>query len=85
MEAAEDEEEEEEATEHVSAQAVAYHAPEHEPTAMYVLGVVVLAAFAGASVRRRSRGGRREVRVAPATMTTIRAQRRMSEKRRYRR
>jgi hypothetical protein len=79
VEAAQKEEEEEEATESVSNQALAYRAPEHEPSPAYVLGVVVLAAFAGASIRRRRpRGGRRGVRVAPATMTSMRAQRRMA-------
>jgi hypothetical protein len=75
---AEEEEEEEEATESASAQAAAYSAPEHEPWPAYVLGAVLLAAFAGASAFRRPRGGRREVRVAPATISTIRAQRRMA-------
>ena len=75
---AEEEDEEEEATESASAQAVAYSAPEHEPWPAYVLGAVLLAAFAGASAFRRPRGGRRELRVAPATISTIRAQRRMA-------
>jgi hypothetical protein len=74
---AQKEEEEDEATESASAQAAAYHAPEHEPTPLYVLGVVTLAAFAGAAGRRRPRRGRREVRVAPATISTMRSQRRM--------
>jgi hypothetical protein len=76
VEAPEREEEEEEATESVGNKAVAYRAPEHEPTPAYILGIVVLAAFAGASVRRPRRG-RREVRVAPATLSSSRAQRRM--------
>jgi hypothetical protein len=74
---AQKEEEEDEATESASAQAAAYHAPEHEPTPLYVLGVVTLAAFAGAAGRRRPRRGRGEVRIAPATISTIRSQRRM--------
>ncbi len=77
VEAAQREEEEEEATESVSNQAVAYRAPEHEPSPAYVLGLVVLAAFAGASIRRPRRD-RREVRVAPATLSGARAQRRMA-------
>ena len=77
VEAAQKEEEEEEATESVSNQALAYHAPEHEPSPVYALGIVILAAFAGASVRRRPRRGRRELRVAPATLSSTRAQRRM--------
>jgi hypothetical protein len=80
VEAIEREEEEEEATESVSNQAVAYRPSEQEPTPVYVLGMIVLAAFAGATVRRRRRG-RRGVRVAPATVTTRQAQRRASAKR----
>ncbi len=82
VEAPEREEEEEEATESVGNKALAYHAPEHEPSPAYLLGVVILAAFAGASIRRRPRRGRRELRVAPATLSTMRAQRRMSPGRR---
>jgi hypothetical protein len=78
VEAAQKEEEQEEATESVSNQALAYRAPEHEPTPLYVLGVVTLAAFAGAAGRRRPRRGRREVRIAPATISTMRTQRRIS-------
>jgi hypothetical protein len=74
---AEKEEEQEEAPESVSNQAVAYHPHEDEPAPLYILGVVVLAAFAGASVRRRPRRGRRDVQVAPATVSTMRAQRRV--------
>ena len=78
VEAAEREEEEEEATESVGNNAVAYRAPDHEPSPAYLLGIVVLAAFAGASIRRRPRGGRRPARVAPATISTMRAQQRFS-------
>jgi hypothetical protein len=85
VEAAEREEEEEEATEQVSNQAVAYRSSEHDPAPEYILGIVVLAAFAGASVRRRSRRGRREVRVAPATVSTARAQERWRDGRRRQR
>ncbi len=77
VEAAQKEEEQEEATESVSNQAVAYRAPEHEPSPAYLLGILLLAAFAGASGCRRPRRGRREVRVAPATISAIRSQRRM--------
>jgi hypothetical protein len=77
VQAAQREEEEEEATESVSNQAVAYRASEHDPAPVYLLGLVLLAAFAGAATRRpRRRGGRRELRVAPATLTGARAQRR---------
>ncbi len=83
VEAAQKEEEEEEAPDTVSNQAMAYRAPEHEPSPAYVLGIVLLAAFAGASVaRRRPRRGRRELHVAPATLSSMRAQRRMDAKRR---
>ena len=76
VEAPEKEEEKEEATESVSNQAVAYRAAEHEPWPEYLLGVIVLAAFAGASVRRRPRRGRREVHMAHATVSSMRSQRR---------
>jgi hypothetical protein len=85
VEAPEREEEEEEATESVGNKAVAYRASEHEVPPAYILGIVLLAALAGASVRRRRpRGGRREVRVAPATVSAMRSQRRMSGERRRR-
>jgi hypothetical protein len=77
IEVAEREEEQESATESVSNQAVAYRAPEQEPTPLYILGVVLLAAFAGAGIRRPRRD-RREIRVAPATMSSMQSQRRMS-------
>ncbi len=85
VEVAEREEEEEEAPESVSNQAVAYRAQEHEPTALYVLGIIVLAALAGASVRRRPRAGRRGERIAPATVNTARAQRLWTREERRRR
>lgn len=75
VEMAEHEEEEEEATESVSNQALAYRAAEHEPSPLYLLGIVLLAAFAGASLRGRPRRGRKGVRIAPATVTGARAQR----------
>ncbi len=84
VEAPEREEEEEEATESVGNNAAAYRPSEHEPTPVYVLGAIVLAAFAGASVRRRPRRGRREVRIAPATISAQRAQRRIGAVRRRR-
>jgi hypothetical protein len=74
VEAPEREEEEEGATESVSNQAVAYRASEHEPTPAYLLGIVVLAAFAGASARRRPRRGRREIRVATESVSSRRTQ-----------
>jgi hypothetical protein len=82
VEAAQKEEEEEEATESVSNQAVAYRAYEHEPAPAYLLGLLVLAAFAGASIGRRSRRRGTKLRVAPATLTSARAQRRMATRRR---
>jgi hypothetical protein len=81
VEAPQHEEESESAPESVSNQAVAYRAPEHEPSPAYILGIVLLAAFAGASLRGRP--GRRgcELRVAPATLSATRAQRRMTTRR----
>jgi hypothetical protein len=84
IEVAEREEEQEEATESVSNQAVAYRSAEHQPTPAYILGIVLLAAFAGASARRRPGRGRRELRVAPATVASERAQRRVAGPRRRR-
>jgi hypothetical protein len=81
VEAVEREEEQESAPESVSNQAVAYRTVEHDPSPVFVLGIILLAAFAGASVRRRPRRGRREVRVAHATISTARSQRRMSSDR----
>jgi hypothetical protein len=77
VEAAEREEEVEEAPESVTNKALAYSSAEHEPSPAYVLGIVLLAAFAGASVRRRPRRGRREVPLATATISTVRTQRRL--------
>ncbi|HME02562.1 MAG TPA: hypothetical protein VKG38_05965 [Solirubrobacteraceae bacterium] len=74
VEAPEKQEEKEEATESVGNKAVAYRVGEHDPSPAYLLGIVVLAAFAGASARRRPRRDRREVRVAPATISAMRAQ-----------
>jgi hypothetical protein len=78
VEAVEREEEEESAPESVSNQAVAYRAPEHEPPPAYILGIVLLAAFAGASVRRRSGRRGRELPLAPATISAMHAQRQAS-------
>ncbi|HEX4437380.1 MAG TPA: hypothetical protein VH061_11370 [Solirubrobacteraceae bacterium] len=75
VEAAQKEEEEEAAPESVDAAASAYHPSEHETPPVYLLGLVVLAAFAGASLRGR-RGPRRGTRVAPATVNSGQAQRR---------
>ncbi len=82
VEAAEREEEHEEAPESVSNKAVAYRSSEHEPSPAYLLGIVVLAAFAGAGVRRRPRGGRRAAQVAPATLTAMRTERANARRRR---
>jgi hypothetical protein len=77
VEAAEKEEEQEEATEQVSNQAVAYRNPEHDLVPEYLLGLAVLAAFAGVAVRRRPRRRARDAQVAAATLSTARAQRRL--------
>lgn len=82
VEVAEREEEQEEAPESVSNQAVAYRQAEHEPLPPFVLAMIVLAALAGASARRRGRRGRGEVRLAPATVSSARAQRRLTRERR---
>ncbi len=83
VEAAQKEEEEEAAPESVDAAASAYHQSEHELPPAYLLGLVVLAAFAGASLRGR-RGPRRGTRVAPATLSTSRTQRRYEREARRR-
>jgi hypothetical protein len=85
VEAAEKEEEEEEATEQVSNSAVAYRSAEHEIAPEYILGIVLLAAFAGVSLRRRPRRGRGQAHVAAATVTTRRTQERMQPGRHRRR
>jgi hypothetical protein len=79
VEAPQREEDKEEATESARANASAYSVPEQEPVAPYLLGLIVLAAFAGAVGSRRIRGGRRAVRVAPATLSTIRSQRSLGD------
>jgi hypothetical protein len=84
VEAAEREEEREAAPESVSNEAVAYRANEHEPMPAYLLGIIVLAAFAGASVRRRPRSRRGKAQIASATITSIRSQRQISTRRRQR-
>jgi hypothetical protein len=84
VEAPEKEEEQEEAPESVSNKAVAYRSNEQQPWPAYLLGIVVLAALAGASVRRPRRGDR-ELRVAPASISTIESQRRASRASRGRR
>jgi hypothetical protein len=78
VEAPEKEEKEEEATESVGNNAAVYRPAEHEAPPLYLLSILVLAAFAGATVRRRPRHGRRDVRVAPATVNAARWQRRAS-------
>jgi hypothetical protein len=79
VEAPEKQEEEEAAPESVSNEAVAYYSHEHEPPVAFLLGLLVLAAFAGSSVRRRpGRVRRKNIEVAPATVTTMRSQRRFA-------
>jgi hypothetical protein len=80
VEAPEKEEETEEATESVGNNAVAYRSTEHEPSPAYLIGIIILAAFAGAGVRSRPRRGRKGVRVAPATISSMRSQRRMTDR-----
>jgi hypothetical protein len=83
--AVEETREEEEAIESASANSAAYRPSEYDPFPEYLLGVALLAAFAGATTLRRSRRGRRELHVAPATISTMRAQRRMAARTRRRR
>jgi hypothetical protein len=78
VEAPEKEEKEEEATESVGNNAALYRPAEHEAPPLYLLSILVLAAVAGATVRRRPRHGRRDVRVAPATVNAARWQHRAS-------
>ena len=85
MNAIQHEEEDEEAVEHSRANAVAYDREEHEPVALYVMGLVLIAALAGASLRGRPRVGRREVRIAPATVSTRQRERRLERELRGRR
>ncbi len=82
VEAAQNEEEPESAPESVSAQAVAYRQAEHEPPAMYLIGLMLLAAFAGASLRARPGRRGREIRIAPASISSIRTQQRHARDRR---
>ena len=77
VEAVQREEEEESAPESVSNQAVAYRQSEHDPAPAYLIGVIVLAAFAGASLRGRPGRRGRQIRIATATAST-RARRRVT-------
>jgi len=81
VEAPEKEEEEEAAPESASNEAVAYRTSEHEPPTPYILGLIVLAALAGAAMRGRPRRRGREVRVAPATISSLRSHRRFGNRR----
>jgi len=77
VEVAEKEEEHEEAPESVSNKAVAYRPAEGESMPSYLLGVVLLAAIAGASARWRPRRGRRHA--MPATVTVSVSQRNLED------
>ena len=71
VEAVEKEEEEEHAPESVSNSAVAYRAADDEgPVAAYILGIVFLAALAGATTVRRTRVRRRGAAIAYASVRT---------------
>ena len=80
VEVAQEEEESEEAPESASASAVAYSSADHESPPYYLLGVLVLAAFAGASIRRRPRGERDRVHLATVSTNSREAQRRWGDK-----
>ncbi len=82
VEAAQKEDEEEAAPESVDAAATAYDASEHDSPPAYLLGLVVIAAFAGATSLRGRRRPRRRTRIAPATVNASRAQRRWERERR---
>jgi hypothetical protein len=84
VEAAQKEDEEEAAPESVDAAASAYYPSEHESPPYYLIGLVVLAAFAGASLRGR-RGRGRSRRLAPATVTASRMQQRWEREAGHRR
>ncbi len=79
VEVAQEEEESEEAPESASASAVAYRSADHESPPYYLLGVLVLAAFAGASLRRRPRGDGDRVNVATVSTNSREAQRRWGD------
>lgn len=70
VEAAEREEESEHATESARASATAYSVAEHEPLAPYLIGLIVIAAAAGASLARHRRG-RDQVHPARATVSAL--------------
>jgi hypothetical protein len=78
VEAAQKEDEEEAAPESVDAAASAYEAHEHDSPPGYLLGLVILAAFAGAALTRTTQSRRRR-RVAPATVSADRSQRRWGQ------
>lgn len=74
VEAAEKEEESEHATESARANATAYSVAEHEPLAPYLIGLIVIAAVAGASLARHRRG-RGQAHLARATASALTARR----------
>jgi len=82
IEVAQTEDEDEHATEESSANAVAYRAPDESVMAPAILGLLVLAAFAGVTLPRRRRPSRREQALAYATARVDRQQGRYAERRR---
>jgi hypothetical protein len=84
IEVGQTEDEDEHATEESSASAVAYTAHDEGLMPAAILGLVVLAAFAGASLPRRRRHGRRDAALAYATTRVERRQIRLAERRRRR-
>ncbi len=81
IEVGQTEDEDEHATEESSASAVAYTAHDEGLMPEAILGLVVLAAFAGASLPRRRRHGRRDAALAYATTRVERRQIRLAERR----
>jgi MYXO-CTERM domain-containing protein len=75
IEVGQTEDEDEHATEQSSANAVAYRAPDEGAMPAAILGLVLLAAFAGATVLRRRRPGRHDAALAYATLRVERGPR----------
>jgi hypothetical protein len=82
IEVAQTEDEDEQATEQSSINAVAYRAHDEGLMPVAILGLLILAAFAGVSMPRRRRLGRRDAALAHATVRIDRQQGRYVERRR---
>jgi hypothetical protein len=82
IEVGQTEDEDEHATEQSSASATAYRAPDEGTMPVEILGLVLLAAFAGATVLRRRRPGRHDAALAYATLHVDRRRRGAAARRR---